>query len=264
MAVDNQIQQGFTSIYEGKEKIVTALQAKGQTSASIQDTFPTLANKIKKIDGGGGVVAPTPIFLIESLYNNNGSTWKINSKNEFITDVTNYSGPPESYDDDPSYNNARAIHANIALNIDTGNATYVDKPSFILKVKANSLDHIVTCGFYQNPYSSNFIEFKNYITPSQEYIELDLSDIIFPDTANNVCNAWSGYITYWTSSSLADEDKLTFSEYCISNHYNSIWGWGNQGSTGAASLYLFLQFSSIAKMRENPVSFSGASFIQRN
>ena len=265
MAIDNQIQQGFTNIQDGKEKIVSALQFKGQTSANMQDTFSTLANKIKKIDGGSStIVTPTPIFLLESLDQNNGSTWKINNRNELITDVTNYSGPPEIYDDDPSYNNARTIYANIALHIDTGSATYLDKPSFILKVKARNLEHIITCGFYQTPYSSNFIELKNYITPSQEYVELDLSDIIFPDTANNVCNAWSGYINYWTNSSLADEDKLTFSEYCISNHYNSIWGWGNQGMTGAASLYLFLQFSSIAKMRENPVSFSGASFIQRN
>ena len=265
MAIDNQIQQGFTNIQDGKEKIVNALQFKGQTSASMQDTFSTLANKIKKIDGGSStIVTPTPIFLLESLYQNNGSTWKINNKNELITDVTNYSGPPEIYDDDPSYNNARTIYAEIALHIDTGSATYLDKPSFILKVKASNLEHIVTCGLYQFPYSSNFIELKNYITPSQEYVELDLSDIVFPDTANNVCNAWSEYINYWTNSSLADEDKLTFSEYCISNLYSSIWGWGNQGSTGVGSLYLFLQFSSIAKMRENPVSFSGASFIQRN
>ena len=265
MAIDNQIQQGFTNIQDGKERIVSALQFKGQTSASMQDTFSTLANKIKKIDGGSStIVTPTPIVLLKSLDQNNGSTWKINNRNELITDVTNYSGPPEIYDDDPSYNNARTIYAEIALHIDTGSATYLDKPSFILKVKARNLEHIVTCGFYRTPYSSNFIELKNYITPSQEYVELDLSDIIFPDTANNVCNAWSGYINYWTNSSLADEDKLTFSEYCVSNHYNLIWGWGEQGTEYIASLYLFLKFSSIAKMRENPVSFSGASFIQRN
>ena len=93
--VDPEIQQGFQDLIQGKQKIVDALQQKGQVNASMQDTFLTLSNRINKIAGTGNAES---YFRIASL-NASPYAWIYDNKYQLHTDTIPANASPSDSED---------------------------------------------------------------------------------------------------------------------------------------------------------------------
>ena len=224
--VDPEIQQGFQDLIQGKQKIVDSLQQKGQVNASMQDTFLTLSKRINKIAGTGNTES---YFRIASL-RASPYPWIYDNKNQLHTDTIPTNASPSDSEDGTNISSRFFCFVINNFQIDIQGKTYLDKPKVILQYKSESIDHIAQVRLFGYGYvegggdDSYSYDITDKIKASSDYMDLDLTNYLFPDYSESedskylsASSAWRKYSKYWVSSTESDDKKMTFQEYICSS-----------------------------------------------
>lgn len=232
--VDSQIQKGFENLIEGKEKIVAALQSKGQTAASMKDTFSTLALRTKRIKSEESKESMGTMINLAPLTSGTNYVWIQDDDTQIHTDSV-ISSPivPDRVDNDGSSNSSRYYRLQFqSLVVNYHNTSYLNKPKVILKYKIENIDHIAQIRImgYNVDYqqgggdTSDSYDITDKIKATDEFLDLDLTDYFFPDYQertdskyNSVPSVWRDYAEYWNKSTEEESQRLTYEEYCCKN-----------------------------------------------
>lgn len=259
--IDPEIQQGFQDLVQGKQEIVNSLQQKGQTEASMQDTFLTLSKRINKIAGTGNAES---CFKIASL-NASPYAWIYDNKYQLHTGTIPADASPSDSEDGTNIKNRFFCFVLNNFQINIQGKTYLDKPKVILQYKSESINHIAQVRLFGSNYvegggdDSSSYDITDKIKASSNYIDLDITNYLFPDYLESgdtkyskASSMWRQYSKYWVSSTENDDKKMTFQEYICSACLSP----GSYGMLN--SVFYFTIFAKTNQgMRDYPFYISG-------
>lgn len=216
--IDIEIQEGFKTIKDGKDLIAKAITEKG-IKANGTDTFPTLAEKINKIEGGGSEVNPTLCFKYSTIRDSQNYSYYYDyvliegTNNEFKPGPK----PADFPEGAPSF-----IGLTLRGYLDNynfkGNANINYKIEYKIPTGINILDKINV--FYVPnigivPSGGSYPPYLDDLIADGEWHEIDLG--IYANNGSPFSSVYSDYRWnyYYSTSNLvkSEENRMTFGEW---------------------------------------------------